>query len=171
MQTSHSHLPFTLFHSHPDWATWTLTSSHSHLPYVGGCSFGGLGVCSCRVRVCVGVGGVVLLSCACASDLLILYHCPMHPQTGLLTLSYDFSGWATWTPTSSPSHLYYTLSHLAFTRSCYHQYCMMYGIRRGGRWRGVYCAMAVHAYCNRVGFAGWGGGHNRMIDSHNKALK
>jgi len=29
----------------------------------GRCSFGGLGCCSCRVRACVGVGGVVLCRC------------------------------------------------------------------------------------------------------------
>ena len=26
---------------------------------------------------------------------------------------------------------------LAFTRYCHHQYCMVYGINREGRWRGV----------------------------------
>jgi len=31
----------------------------------GRCSFGGLGCCSCRVRVCVGVGGVVLSLSVC----------------------------------------------------------------------------------------------------------
>jgi len=48
----------------------------------------------------------------------------------------------------------------------------MYGIQKGGRWKGVYCAMVVQQYGNRVGFAGGGGGGNKtMIDSHNKALK
>ena len=32
---------------------------------------------------------------------------------------------------------------LAFTRYCHHLYCMVYGINREGRWRGVYYAMAV----------------------------
>ena len=32
---------------------------------------------------------------------------------------------------------------LAFTRYCHHRYCMVYGIKRGGRWRGVYCPMVV----------------------------
>ena len=32
---------------------------------------------------------------------------------------------------------------LAFARDCHHQYCMVYGIHREGRWRGVYCAMGV----------------------------
>jgi len=32
---------------------------------------------------------------------------------------------------------------------------------------GVYCAMGVQLYCNRVGFAG-GVGNKRMIDSHTK---
>jgi len=50
------------------------------------------------------------------------------------------------------------------------QYCMVYGIKRRGRWGGVYCAMVVQSYCNRVGFAG-GGGNKRMIDFHKKALK
>ena len=45
---------------------------------------------------------------------------------------------------------------LAFTRYCHHQYCMVYGIQNGGRWKGVYCAMTVQYYCNRVGFASGG---------------
>jgi len=32
-------------------------------------------------------------------------------------------------------------ARLAFTRYCHHQYCMMYGIKDGGRWKGVDCAM------------------------------
>jgi len=36
---------------------------------------------------------------------------------------------------------------------------------------GVYCAMVVQSYCNRLGFAGGGGGNNRMSDSDIKALK
>ena len=32
---------------------------------------------------------------------------------------------------------------LAFTRYCLHQYCMVYGIQKEGRWEGVYCAMVV----------------------------
>ena len=55
---------------------------------------------------------------------------------------------------------------LAFARYCHHQYCMVYGINRGGRWRGVYCAMGGQLCCNRVGFAS-GGGNIRMMDSHN----
>jgi len=35
------------------------------LSVCGRCSFGGLGCCSSRVRVCVGVGGVVLCRCVC----------------------------------------------------------------------------------------------------------
>jgi len=37
------------------------------------CSFGGLGCCSCRVRVCVGVGGVVVCR-VCVCDLLIFLY-------------------------------------------------------------------------------------------------
>jgi len=59
---------------------------------------------------------------------------------------------------------------LAFTRYCHNQYCMVYVIQREGRWKGVYCAMVVKKYCNRVGFAR-GVGSKRMIDSHNRALK
>jgi len=29
------------------------------------------------------------------------------------------------------------------TRYCHHQYCMVYGIKRRGRWGGLYCAMVV----------------------------
>jgi len=32
---------------------------------------------------------------------------------------------------------------LAFTRYCHHQYRVVYGIKREGRWAGVYCAMVV----------------------------
>jgi len=54
---------------------------------------------------------------------------------------------------------------LAFTRHCYSQYCMVYGMKTGGR-RGVeYCAIVLQYYCNRVGNAGGGGGNSRMIDS------
>jgi len=35
-------------------------------------------------------------------------------------------------------------------------WCMAY--KRRGRWGGVYCAIVVQWYCNRVGFAGGGGG-------------
>jgi len=35
---------------------------------------------------------------------------------------------------------------------------MVHGIQRGGRWGGVYCAMGVHWYCDRVGVAGGVGG-------------
>jgi len=38
------------------------------------------------------------------------------------------------------------------------QYGMVYGIQKGGRWKGVHCAMVVQWYCNSVGFATWGGG-------------
>jgi len=34
-------------------------------------------------------------------------------------------------------------ANLAFTRYCHHQYFMVYGIHRRGRWGGVYCAMGV----------------------------
>ena len=46
---------------------------------------------------------------------------------------------------------------LDFTRYCQHQYCMVYGIQKGGRWLGVYCATVVQSYCNGVGFASGGG--------------
>jgi len=45
-------------------------------------------------------------------------------------------------------------------------------IRGGGRGGGgVKCAMVGEEYCRRVGFAGGGGGNERMVDSRNKALK
>jgi len=47
---------------------------------------------------------------------------------------------------------------LAFTRYCHHRYCMVYDIKNGGRWKGVYCAMVVQLYRKRVGFASGGGG-------------
>jgi len=40
--------------------------------FVGGVRLGGLRCCSCRVRVCVGVEGVVLCRCVCVCDLLIV---------------------------------------------------------------------------------------------------
>jgi len=46
---------------------------------------------------------------------------------------------------------------LAFTRYCHQQYSIVYGILTGGRWEGVYCAMVVQQYCNRVCFASGGG--------------
>jgi len=33
--------------------------------------------------------------------------------------------------------------NLAFTRYCHHQYGMVYGIQKGGRWGVVYCAIDV----------------------------
>jgi len=33
--------------------------------------------------------------------------------------------------------------HLAYTGYCHCRYCTVYGIRKGGRWEGVYCAMVV----------------------------
>jgi len=58
--------------------TWHAPSSRhlrAFLSVCGGCSFGGLGCCSCRVCVCVGVGGVVLCRCVCVCvcDLLKTY--------------------------------------------------------------------------------------------------
>jgi len=47
---------------------------------------------------------------------------------------------------------------------------MVYDLQKGGRWWGVYCAIDVQKYYDRVGFAK-GGGNKRMMDSHNKALK
>jgi len=47
-------------------------------------------------------------------------------------------------------------------------WCMAY--ERGVGGGGVYCAMVVQYYWNRVGFAGRGGS-KRMIGSHNTALK
>jgi len=41
---------------------------------------------------------------------------------------------------------------LAFTGYCHLQYCIVYGIQRGGRRGGVYCVMCVQWYCNSVGF-------------------
>ena len=46
---------------------------------------------------------------------------------------------------------------LAFTRYCHLQYCMVYSKTRRSQWAGVYCAMLVQDYCNRVGIAGGGG--------------
>ena len=60
--------------------------------------------------------------------------------------------------------------HLTFTRYCDYQYCMVYGIRKGGRGGGRICAIVVHSYCNRVGNAGRGG-NIRMINSCTEALK
>jgi len=60
--------------------------------------------------------------------------------------------------------------NLAFTRYCHHRYCIVYGIKGVGGGGGVYHAMAVQKYCNRVGFAG-GGRHTRRIDFFNIALK
>jgi len=34
-------------------------------------------------------------------------------------------------------------NNLAFTRYCHHQYCMVYGIQKGGRWGGACCEMGV----------------------------
>jgi len=52
---------------------------------------------------------------------------------------------------------------LAFTQYCHYQYCMMYGIHRGGRVGVVYRAFVLQQYCNSVSNAG-GGGDKRMID-------
>jgi len=46
---------------------------------------------------------------------------------------------------------------------------MVYGLVKGGRGGVVHCAVVVHLFCNRVGFAG-GRGSKRMMDFHNKAL-
>jgi len=46
---------------------------------------------------------------------------------------------------------------LAFTRYCHHQDCMGYGMQKADRWKGVYCAMVVQWYRNRVGFVSGGG--------------
>ena len=43
---------------------------------------------------------------------------------------------------------------LAFTRYCYSQYCMVYGIHKGVRVGVVYCPITVQWYCNSVGNAG-----------------
>ena len=55
-------MAFLVFYSH-------------HRSVCGGCSFGGLGCCSCRVCVWVSVSaGVVLCRCVCVCDLLIFLH-------------------------------------------------------------------------------------------------
>jgi len=53
---------------------------------------------------------------------------------------------------------------LALTRYWYYQYCLVYGIQKGGRGGVVYCPIAVQEHCNSVGNAG-GRGNERMIDS------
>jgi len=40
-----------------------------------------------------------------------------------------------------PGGLRWSRGCLAFTGYCHHQYCMVHGIHKGGRWGGVYCAM------------------------------
>jgi len=140
------------------------------LSVCGGCSFGGLGCCSCRVRV--SMSGVLFSVCVC--DLLICVHAGSRETNSGASLD-DLPLWhlcdllprryLSRTKQPPPPLL------LAFTRYCHHQYCMVYGIQQGGRWcGGVYCAMVVQQYCNRVGFA-TGGGNTRVIDSHNTALK
>jgi len=49
---------------------------------------------------------------------------------------------------------------------------MVYGIQwtKGRSVGGVYYAIVVQSYCNGIGVAG-GGGNEKMIDFHNKALK
>ena len=52
---------------------------------------------------------------------------------------------------------------LAFTRYCHCQYCMVYGIYKGGRVGVVWCALVVQWYCNSVSEADrWD--NTRMID-------
>jgi len=36
-------------------------------------------------------------------------------------------------------------------------FCMVYGIQKGGQWASVYCEMGTQQYCNSVGFASGGG--------------
>jgi len=71
--------------------TYSFPTSSRHLRALlsvcGGCSFGGLGCCSCRVCV----GGNVLCRCACVCDLLIFLH---------------LSNIRLFTPTSTPNHTY-----------------------------------------------------------------
>jgi len=69
---------FFFFFGHPPGRERWHAPSSRHLRALlivcGRCSVGGLGCCSCRVRVCVGVGGVVLCRCVCVRDLLIFLH-------------------------------------------------------------------------------------------------
>jgi len=58
---------------------------------------------------------------------------------------------------------------LAFTQYCHYQYFIVYGIKGGAGGGGVYCAMVVELYCNRVGFAGGGGGEKK--EGLNKKLR
>jgi len=103
-------------------------------------------VCVCvraRARVCVCVHACVCV-CVRARACERAYVCGVNPGglgVGLYTIS--------------PSPILYGVCH-----------------KRGGSvgGGGVYCAMAVHSYCNGVDFSG-GGGHKRMIVSHNKAVK
>jgi len=44
----------------------------------------------------------------------------------------------------------------AFTRYCHCQYCMVHGIRKGGSWGVVCCAIDVQYYCTIVGNASGG---------------
>jgi len=44
------------------------------LSVCGRCSVGGLGCCSCRVRVCVSMSGVLFFVGVCVRDLLIFLH-------------------------------------------------------------------------------------------------
>jgi len=48
---------------------------------------------------------------------------------------------------TGPPRLYvsyvYLIYNLAFTRYCHDQYCMVYGLLKGGREGVVYCAVAV----------------------------
>jgi len=64
-------------HHHAVRVTWPNPPSQSQF-YHRPPRFEGLGCCSCRVRVCVGVGGVVLCRYVCVCDLLIFLHRAPH---------------------------------------------------------------------------------------------
>ena len=53
---------------------------------------------------------------------------------------------------------------LAFTRYCYYQYCMVYGIQKGGRRRVVYCPIAVQIIAPAWAMQA-GRKNEKMIDS------
>jgi len=48
----------------------------------------------------------------------------------------------------------FSVCDLAFTRYCYCQYCIVYGIQKGARGGVVYCAIYVQKYCSTAGNAG-----------------
>jgi len=58
---------------------------------------------------------------------------------------------------------------LTFTRYCHCQYCMLYGIRRGGRGGGRILHNSQAIVFQSCGHCRWGS-NKRMIDSHSQKL-